>query len=715
MFLHPTALWGLLAALAPLVIYLILRRRKKEVAWGASYLLRKTLASKRKSSVWKQYVVLAVRTLILALMALLIAQPFRARPSATALVPEPPADPVHRVLLLDDSSSMTVGEGEDTRLSRLKKAVAPLLASQRVGDFATVLSLVDPATPFTPKPLAGTVSPAEITALLDRVTPREAALHLPAALARAMAALDGTPHMTAEIYLFSDFPRDLAKEAERLANPTPTPGFAGGFRGGRGDDKLRLVAVNLADGNAQSRPSISVESATIGSDLVIAGVPVNVHVDVVNRSDTETVGGLRLAAPGLAPREEPVVLPPNGRRTVAIPATFTQPGATTLTVGAVPQLLRSSSETSVSVEVRPQLHALLLEDPADPGNPQALSEGEFLRRAFADGAAVKITSVNLLDLTRPIAADVDLVIIAGARVVTPAIAEPLTQFLRKGGGLIVAMSQSVVPLAYNETFKALLPAPIEAPQRAGFDPESFQGPRADALAATVGLFTEFGSELGAELASARFYNFMRLGSPAENARTVLELSERRPLLVERPIGRGRVLLFTSSLGVSWNSLPVRQTYVAFMHRLLHSAAAGRSYARNLQPGEPFMSAWASSGAVTVVAPDQSETTARPLESAGRMYVVVPGQTQRGGWQVRGANGQAESFTVVAPPAETDLRTVDATQTAALEAALGTRVHAGWPAAVAALGPMNGRRVEWEWILGALLAFYLFETWFVRRL
>ena len=481
---------------------------------------------------------------------------------------------------------------------------------------------------------------------------------------------------------------------------------------------MRFVAVNLADSNAKSRPSISVESATIGSDLVIAGVPVNVHVEVVNRSDAETVGRLRLAAPGLAPREQPVVLPPNGRRTVAIPATFTTPGATTLTVSATPQLLRSSSETSVSVDVRPQLLALLLEDPADPSNPQALSEGEFLRRAFAApaaSAAVKITSVNLLDLTRPIAADVDLVIIAGARVVTPAIAEPLTQFLRKGGGLIVAMSQSVVPLAYNETLKSLLPAPIEAPQRAGFDPESFQAPRADALAATAGLFTEFGSELGAELASARFYNFMRVGAAAENGRAILELSERRPLLMERPIGRGRVLLFTSSLGVSWNSLPVRQSYVAFMHRLLHSAASGRSYARNLQPGEPFMSAWPSNDAVTVVAPDQSETSAHLMESAGKKYVVVPGQTQRGAWQVRGANGQVESFTVVAPPAETDLRTVDATQTEALETALETHLHAGWPAAVAALGPLNGRRVEWEWILGALLALYLFETWFVRHL
>jgi len=50
-------------------------------------------------------------------------------------------------------------------------------------------------------------------------------------------------------------------------------------------------------------------------------------------------------------------------------------------------------------------------------------------------------------------------------------------------------------------------------------------------------------------------------------------------------------------------------------------------------------------------------------------------------------GRPRSFTIVAPPpTEADVRTVDATQTEALEAALETRIHAGWPDAVAALGP-----------------------------
>src|SRR5690349_8130482 len=109
-FASPLALYGLIAAAAPVAIYFLLRRRKSEVPWGASYLLRLTLASRRKSSIWKQIVVLAVRTLILLLVALLIAQPFRLNPSPSAELPALPLQAVHRVLLIDNSLSMGVAE-----------------------------------------------------------------------------------------------------------------------------------------------------------------------------------------------------------------------------------------------------------------------------------------------------------------------------------------------------------------------------------------------------------------------------------------------------------------------------------------------------------------------------------------------------------------------------------------------------------------------------
>ncbi len=59
--------------------------------------------------------------------------------------------------------------------------------------------------------------------------------------------------------------------------------------------------------------------------------------------------------------------------------------------------------------------------------------------------------------------------------------------------------------------------------------------------------------------------------------------------------------------------------------------------------------------------------------------------------------------------------MDAAQTARLESLLDTKLHAGWPAAVAALGPADARHDLWPVLLAALLALYLFETWFLRRL
>ena len=144
--LHPFALTGLIAAAAPVVIYLLLRRRKTEIQWGAGYLLRLALASKKKSSLWRQIVVLAVRTLILALAAMLIAQPFRPGRKPSLDTPALPDRAVHRVVLFDNSRSMTVADESVTRLDRARRAAGALLRSDRPGDTLDLIALIPKST-----------------------------------------------------------------------------------------------------------------------------------------------------------------------------------------------------------------------------------------------------------------------------------------------------------------------------------------------------------------------------------------------------------------------------------------------------------------------------------------------------------------------------------------------------------------------------------------
>jgi hypothetical protein len=44
-----------------------------------------------------------------------------------------------------------------------------------------------------------------------------------------------------------------------------------------------------------------------------------------------------------------------------------------------------------------------------------------------------------------------------------------------------------------------------------------------------------------------------------------------PALVEARTGKGRVLLFTSSLGPSWNDLPLTPLYLPFIHQMVRYA------------------------------------------------------------------------------------------------------------------------------------------------
>jgi len=328
---------------------------------------------------------------------------------------------------------------------------------------------------------------------------------------------------------------------------------------------------------------------------------------------------------------------------------------------------------------------------------------------------VELTEVELVKLARPIPEEVDVVLIAGPRVITPTVREPLTRFVRRGGGLVVAMSPSADPSFYNPNLEGLLPATLVEPARADVSPDSFQAARAQA-ARLPPLFSEFSDGRGGHLGAARFFNYMRVERISPPDEVLFHLEDREPLLVHRQVGRGHVLLLTSSLGVSWSSLPVRRAFLPLLARLTNSAARARMFPRNIRVGEPFVSAWPSVEEVTLTDPNLEESRLTPVESSGRTFLVVEEVTRRGKYGLAGrTSGHKESFTAIGAAPEADLRTLEGDQRKELESTLGTVAHPDWPSAVKALGPADESVRLWPWLLLAVLTIYMVETWFVRLL
>lgn len=79
-----------------------------------------------------------------------------------------------------------------------------------------------------------------------------------------------------------------------------------------------------------------------------------------------------------------------------------------------------------------------------------------------------------------------------------------------------------------------------------------------------------------ELRTATFERYLSV-EPAAEDRVIMWLADGTPLLLERPLGAGRVLLFTSSLGNEWNDLPVQPAFVPLMAGLANELLGGAGF------------------------------------------------------------------------------------------------------------------------------------------
>jgi len=176
-----------------------------------------------------------------------------------------------------------------------------------------------------------------------------------------------------------------------------------------------------------------------------------------------------------------------------------------------------------------------------------------------------------------------------------------------------------------------------------------------------------------------------------------------------------VYLFTSSLGVSWSSSAVRQSFIPLLHRLVNAAISGRGFPRNIVPGAIFVAAWPDGGSAELTTPDgQVELVQTTVGPQGRFVVVEP-TSSRGLYELRRNGTRIEAFTVLGQFAEPDFRTLTGIQQERLANWLGHRIYQDWPSAVKDLGPLDLSPELWPAILLAIGALYMFETWFVRFL
>ena len=709
----------LAAAAAPILIHLWSRRKYREMPWAAMEYLLAAMRRKARRLQLEQWLLLALRTLLIVLLVLAAAEPFleSAGSSFTAGVR------THRLLVIDGSYSMAFRPTDKSRFDHAKQLARRIVEQSPPGDAFTLVLMASP-----PRVIVGTPSrePAEVLREIDNLQLSHTTLDLPATLGvieRLMAAARReAPRLDAcEVYFLTD-----------LQRTGWLPGVSGAAL-----DAFRRRSVELAeaanlvviDVGQASAENVAVTGVRTVDPVAVAGQNINVEATLKNFGrQPRSRQPVELWVDGRRVGQQAVDLAPGAEAAATFSHRFETPGEHTLEVRAEGDALELDNHRFLAIPVRQSLRVLCING-RPSGEPfrgatdyllYALSpQGDPSQDAFVQAeAAPESALLEREDLGR-----YDCLFVCDVAQLTASEARRLNNYLKNGGNLVFFLGEQVQAERYNRELGGgagglrLLPARlgkvVAAPPDSQLDALEFRHP----------LVQAFRGRGQATLLKTPIFKYFQLELPKDSkAKVALTTSGGDPLIVEEPIQRGRVVLVATSADTSWNLMPVSAGYVPLVQELLTYCLSGQPRQRNVLVGEPLggaMPATASDAPLAVQSPDGVSRLVQPRLDGDRSAWSYSDTAISGMYTARSGPpvDRAENFAVNVDTIESDLTPLSVEQLRKeVWPGVSLRYQTTWPGEdrQPLAGPMGGRgRLPVE-MLYVVLGLLFAETFLARR-
>ncbi|HXH25373.1 MAG TPA: BatA domain-containing protein [Vicinamibacterales bacterium] len=656
-FLAPLFFLALAGLAIPVLLHLTQREKKQIVRFPSLMFVRRIPYQSVRRRKIQHWLLLCIRLAALAVIVLAFARPFFERPDAAAAG----TGAREVVILLDTSYSMGYGD----RWERARAAAHAEIGRLGASDRASIVLFSSGAEIA----LRSAAESERLAAAVAEARPSASSTRYAPALKVAGSILAESPLPRREVVLISDFQR-------------------GGWRGEEGarlPDGAVLTPVPIQ--TPADRPNVSVTAVSLARSTFANQERVTVTAGVTNRSERPVSGStITLEVSGLPIATRPLDLEPGASGSVVFDP-FTVSGRNMrATVRLADDALAADNTFNFVVSPSEALRVTMVDRGAG-------ASGLYLSRALAVSDAPR---VDLTTRQPDAVSDDDLrrsaVVILNDVPVPASLARRLARFVEQGGGLIVAAGARASWPAEVD----LLPGSIGAPEDRTREPA-----RVGVLDFAHPIFEPFRTPRSGDFATVPVYAYRTI-APAPAALVLARFDAGPPAVLERRVGNGRVVLWGSTLDVSWTDLPTRALFVPFVHRAVRHVAAYSDPQPWLQVGQVLDPAGATPRARTsseVVTPSGRRV---PLADEGAEVLEL---MEQGFYELRGADGQAVAVVAAnVDPAEADLTPMDPREIVAAAAA-GSGTAGGGAASSVPLTPEaqeRSQRLWWYLLLAGIL-------------
>lgn len=415
--------------------------------------------------------------------------------------------------------------------------------------------------------------------------------------------------------------------------------------------------------------------------------PVNFYAEVYNFSAQElTTLGVNFVVDGQPQGSTTLALTPYQSGSVSFTYQFDTPGPHWVQVTVEPDSLSIDNTRYFAVDVKESLKVLIVN--GEPSPEPFKDEAVFLRYALNPTKnEMERISIYEVEVVTPLTFEdtnpekYDLVIMANLEYLSTNRVKLLEEYVRDGGGLLIWLGDKVDSAFYNEYLykngNGLLPA--ELAEIIG-DRSHEKSARLDKINFNHPVFSFF-EQIKEILSRLVIYEYYKVSVDAERpdiktlayfraTNTTQSIEDLNPALIEKSLGRGKVILVTTSADTEWNLMPGRPPYLILLDQLALYLAGSVQVMKNVVVGAPLellLNPENYAPDFTLSTPRQGMTSLSPLRVGEQNFTLLYKNTENVGlYSLTRSEEESETtrktimvsfFGVNTDPQEGDLRQI----------------------------------------------------------
>lgn len=725
---------GVAGAAGTVLIHLLNRRRHQLLHWGAMEFLQQAVKRKRRVIQLRDVILLVLRSLAVLLFGLALARPYYSQQDTHVGL-----RPVHAIIVIDNSLSMSYRTLEGSLLSLTKQAAIKLVDRMPEESRLSILAARGGAFSTSPEPVTDRRT---ARSAIESVEIVDGSASIREMLARARAAAQFETTLPRRIVVFTDQQKTTWQDVSitddvedplqvQIVNVSP-----------RQRENTWVSEIKVQDGFAEARTE-----STIYVGVQRSGGSSVRHAEVSLLVDEQLIGSksvtLQAGEAFQSVTFQYAFVADAARNTLYLP----------IKAVITPDRLTIDDSRHAVIPVVPRLPVVFVDQfGATKENVRLgrIGETRSMRRLLQSDREDDLRDDTVNE--RHVAIDgLDERVIDGARLVVVAgVPSPgdrvrmLRKFVEDGGQLLIAAGGDFSAGQWHDLAwldgNGILPAPLtgntqgrslrelnaEASTKIAPTFLSFESLRRSRWLRLSGTSDEILRDLFAE---PLFFKWVEIDEAPERASAYrviarLENPSKSPLLVEREINTGRVFFFSSAITADWNTLS-KSNAVVMLDRLARESIRStlddhnETTRSNLEIELPVL---ARDATVVVTRPDHG--VAVPIESSfldrKRFGVTVRDAYRRGIYEVaamsRDENGNVKStdpiwdieLAVNGDPSESDLTAADDAQIAALAQHINISLAQSSDEISVADAPTIANSLWW-WLTLVVLVLMLAET------